>query len=364
MKIVISGGKTGGHLVPGITLYEESLRRNIRAFYIMSATDLKYPVSSRVKKQDRYLLELKDISRKLSWKSPLYVLKILISFFRIFGVVFRFRPDAVIITGGYISNPVALAAVLLRIPLFIAEQNSVAGVTNRFYAPFARKVFVNFPTTGKIPPEKAVLTGNPTLFRNTPVRSAARRFFRVEKYKKVIGISGGSQGSLKINNAIVKILDYCLKNGIGVIWSLGSVDYLRFETNGMLKELKKYPNVRFYRFISRMDLFLSCVDLVISRSGATSVSEYIQYGVPSLLIPILKSPDDHQRLNAQFLVRNSCGKIIPENQLDERTLIDGIRKILAGKAGYRKSLGILRRKYYLEPAEKRILDEIQKAMAF
>lgn len=364
MKIVISGGKTGGHLIPGISIYEETRKRNIKPLYIMSATDLKYPVTSRVKKQDRYLLDLQNISRKLSWRTPIYLFKILVAFFRVFGVIRRFKPDAVIITGGYISNPVALSSVILRIPLFIAEQNSVAGVTNRFYASFAKKVFINFPGTKKIPFKRTVLTGNPILFEKSTDRSVSKRFFHLEKYKKVIGISGGSQGSMRVNNAIAGILDHCVQNNIGVIWSLGSVDYKRFEANGKLKELRKYPNIRCYRFISRMDLFLSCTDLVISRAGATSVTEYIHYGVPSLLIPIKNSPDDHQRLNADILVHSRCGRMIEEDELNNKSLIDGIRGILANRTVYRRNLGILKKKYYSQPAAKLILNEVQKAMAY
>src|SRR5271157_4062631 len=122
MRAVISGGRTGGHLIPGISMYREIKSRNINCRYIMSSFDLNYPVVEIVEKGDRYLIPLKNMSRKLSIKTPVYIIKILLTFFRVLWHIRKFNPDFIVITGGYISNPVALSAVILRKPLYIIEQ--------------------------------------------------------------------------------------------------------------------------------------------------------------------------------------------------------------------------------------------------
>lgn len=366
MKVIVSGGRTGGHLIPGIAVYEELRKRKTGLLYIMSEFDLKFPVVSRVAKNERVTLELTGLSRKLSLKTPLYIMKILGAFFHIFGLIRKFRPDAVLITGGYISNPVALASLILRIPLFIAEQNSVAGITNRFYAPFARIIFTSFPDTLKIPAGKARLTGNPSIYRGRTVKKDAMKFFGLGKeVRHVVGVSGGSQGSLKVNDAVFGMLDQFLKNRVGVIWSLGSVDYERFSREGRLKVIDRdYPNVKVFRFIERMDHFLSCTDCVVSRSGATSLSEYIQFGVPGVLIPIRNSPDNHQYLNASFLEKNGCALIVQENELNLDKLQKAVLDVLKRNPAFRKSLTKLKKDLYSANPAELIADVIIRSMAY
>lgn len=306
MRILISGGKTGGHLIPGIAVYEEARRREHTVFYFLGPNDDQFAVTKRINMDHRYVVPLGSLSRKLSWKTPLWLWNIFRAFLVTVREIKRLAPDGVIITGGYISNPVALSAVVLGIPLFILEQNTVAGITNRFFAPFAKQIFTSFPTTEKIPLHKTTFTGNPSLFSQPLPRLEAREFFSLPSDTSCLGVVGGSQGAKKLNEGILSLLPLLKKRDIAVIWSMGKGDYQQCENDGMLSRLQNdYPLVRIFPFIERMDAFWGACDGVIARSGATTVTEVIASRCPALFIPIYRSPDDHQKKNALFLV--SCG---------------------------------------------------------
>ncbi len=359
MKILVSGGRTGGHLIPGIAVYEELKKRGIECRYVMSTFDLNFPITSKIDAGDRILLDIKNISRKLSLRTPLYIFKILLAFLRVFRIIKDFNPDRIFITGGYISNPVALSSIILRKPLYVAEQNSVAGITNRFYSVFAKKIFTAFPYTKKIPVEKSILTGNPSIFKVKIDKTEAKRFFSLEQYKLIVGITGGSQGALKINNAVLEALPYFFENGIGLIWSAGSVDYKRMDEAGKIKEInERFLNVRLYRFIEKMNLFFSSIDLVISRAGATSISEFIHFEVPAILIPIKNSPDNHQYLNAGLLSDNGAGRILEEDSLTKVCFIEFIEEMIKNIDQYKYKINLLKLKHFLNSPEKLISDQL------
>lgn len=355
MKILISGGKTGGHLVPGIALYSAFKSTGADCYYILSQSDKKFPVTSRLDPDKSFYIDLQGLSRKLSIKTPLYILKLIRAFFKVVGVVKKINPDAVVITGGYISNPVALSAVILGKPLFVCEQNSVAGVTNRFYSRFSKKVFTTFPETRKVPQKKTVLTGNPSLFVDKSDRKTAAAHFQLDPGKPIIAVTGGSQGARRVNQAVTAALDALLSGGRSVIWGMGASDYDKLKTSGGLSGLTAgRPGLRIYPFIERMDLLFSCSDCVIARSGASTLMEIIRYHVPSVLVPIFQSPDDHQRLNALLVTGNGGGILLEEPSLNAEALVHGVEKILENNDQYRSALSALGSAYYSQSPENLI----------
>jgi UDP-N-acetylglucosamine--N-acetylmuramyl-(pentapeptide) pyrophosphoryl-undecaprenol N-acetylglucosamine transferase len=344
MKILMSGGGTGGHLVPGIALYEELCSRGMECRYVLRGADMKYNVASRIAESDRIFVEIQGISRKLSLKTPIYIFKLIRAFFSIFSIIRKWNPDAVLTTGGYVSNPVALSARILRKPLFIAEQNSVAGVTNRYYSKFARAVYTTFPDTAKLRTEKVVHTGSPSIFREKSSRDTALKFFGLDGYSHIVGITGGSQGAQKINSAVTEILPEMKSRKTGAIWSMGAVEYERLEKDGVINEInEKYPNVKPFRFIERMDLFFSAADCTVMRGGASSISESIQIGVPAVIIPITNSPDNHQYLNGNYLASNSAGILLTESELSSESLLSSIDKIIRNKKSTLQNLEKLKK---------------------
>jgi UDP-N-acetylglucosamine--N-acetylmuramyl-(pentapeptide) pyrophosphoryl-undecaprenol N-acetylglucosamine transferase len=358
MRAIVSGGRTGGHLIPGISLYEEIKKRNIDCRYVMSAFDLNYPVTGRIGEKDRFLLPLKSLSRKISLKTPVYLYKILVSFIKIFGLIKKYNPDFIAITGGYISNPVALSAVILRKPLYIIEQNSVAGITNRFYSVFSRMIFTSFPDTQKVPSSKTIFTGNPTLHHEKIDREKARKFFQIGNFERIVGVTGGSQGSRVINECISDLLPVLLKNRIGIIWSIGSVEYKRLMQNNLIDKLKNdYSNARIYQFIERMDAFFSAVDCVISRAGASSITECIYHEIPLVMVPIKNSPDNHQEKNALYITSNGGGIKIGEDDLTHSLLIEQLNLMLKNLEFYKNNMKAINSSRPERP-ERDIVDRI------
>ncbi len=338
MRVLISGGGTGGHLIPGIALYREMKKRGHECLYVLRDTDLRYDTVNIIDEKDRLLVHITGISRKLSLKTPLYLLKLIGVFFKIFRRIRRFKPDMVLTTGGYVSNPVAFASKILKNSLYIAEQNSVAGITNRFYSKYARAIFTSIPNTEKLRNKRLILTGNPILFTEPLKREEALKIFTLKNAGKIIGISGGSQGAGIINDTVFKLLNYFKDRGISLIWSLGAVEYSRFEKNGNLEKINKnYPNIRAYRFIENMGAFYSSIDAIISRAGATSIAEYIAWSIPALLIPIYKSPDDHQLKNADYLRKNGCALITEEPELNSEVLSRQTEKLLDNIEGFKEA---------------------------
>ncbi|MEJ5283553.1 MAG: UDP-N-acetylglucosamine--N-acetylmuramyl-(pentapeptide) pyrophosphoryl-undecaprenol N-acetylglucosamine transferase [Brevinematales bacterium] len=352
IKCIVAGGKTGGHLIPGIAVYRVLKEKGFDVRYILNSTDVKFPVVKNIEEADRIFLDISSISRKFSLKTFIDLFKIFVAFLKIFGKIFKFNPDFIVITGGYISNPVALSSIILFKPLYILEQNSVAGITNRFYSFFAKKIFTSFERTLKIPEKKAIYTGNPILYNEKIDKSSARKFFGIENYDKVVGIMSGSQGAKVVNNFILQILDFLKENNIGVIWSLGAVEYERLKDF----DFSEYPNVKIYPFIERMDYFYSAIDLVISRAGATSISEIVFFEVLSLFIPIKNSPDNHQELNAKSLVEKNVARMIFEDQLTAQILIDNIVDLLNNLYFYKNNFNNFQKMNKLP--QNKIVEEI------
>ncbi len=326
MNILISGGGTGGHLVPGIAIYEQFKKENCKTLYIMSERDKQYDIISRLDKEDSYTVDIKGISRKPSLDTFRQLHSIYKAWASSFERIREFNPDAVVITGGYLSNVAALSAVVLQKPLYIAESNSAAGITNRFWAMFAKKIFTSIPDPKFIPKDKAIQTGNPLCFTQKLDRAAAKELLGLaQNDKPVIGISGGSQGAKKINDAVIQILPAIMEMGYQAVWSLGTVEFERLEDR--LSDFDKYgDDVKFFRFINRMDAFWSASSAVIARAGAGTVSEALLFKVPVIFIPIHNSPDNHQYLNAEYLSKMDCAIIVQESELG--SLLKSIPEVL------------------------------------
>lgn len=339
MRFIIGGGGTGGHLAPGIAVYETLKSLGDQTIYVLRKQDLIYDMVQKINTNDRIMVDISGISRRLSWNTPQQIGKIFSAWLQTFSQIKNFKPDAVIITGGYVSNIPAFAAVLLRIPLFILEQNSVAGITNRFWAKFAMKVFTAFPHVQKIPQSKIIFSGNPILYSEKIDRLTACSFFDLANANKILGISGGSQGAKVINNALFEIIPQIIKNNISIIWSLGAKEFDRFLEEGKIAFLQQHFSeyVKIYRFITRMDMFWSACDAIVARSGAGTVSESLFFQVPALFIPIHRSPDNHQALNAYFLKDAGAALCLNESTMTTEELLNEILILFSDMKNFKAS---------------------------
>lgn len=278
------------------------------------------------------LLPGRGIARRLSWSNVGAVAGLSAAVVRATWLLRRLRPAVVISVGGYASVACSVAAVVLRIPLVVAEQNAVPGLANRLAGRFARVCAVSFPGT---PMPKAVLTGNPVrpeilAADRTPAgMSAAREALGLPGDYKVIAVAGGSLGARRINEATLEFARmWKERQGVAIRHVVGERDFgsVLASAGALAQTSGREPGSRsegssglIYQVVSfeeRMDLLLSAADVAVQRAGASTASEVTVLGVPSLLVPLPGAPGDHQTLNAMRLVDAGAAVMVADSELN------------------------------------------------
>ncbi len=314
LKIILSGGGTGGHIYPAIAIADELKKRHTAIEFLFvgaqnrmemkKVPEAGYPIKG---------LWISGIQRKLSLKNLAFPLKLIDSLRKSKRIVKEFHPDVVIGTGGFASGPLLKAANQQHIPTLLQEQNSYAGITNKWLASGAQKICVAYENMERyFPKEKIVLTGNPVrgdLLDTAAKRDESQTFYNLSATKKTLLVLGGSLGARTINETIATYLDFFISNDIQIIWQCGKLYYERFKHYG------EREGVQIHQFLNRMDLAYAAADIVISRAGAISVSELCIVGKPVLFIPSPNVAEDHQTKNANALAQKEAACVIKENDL-------------------------------------------------
>lgn len=315
IRVILSGGGTGGHIYPAIAIADEIKKRYADNAEILFVGAKNRMEMTRVPKAGYPIkgLWISGLQRKLSFQNMLFPIKLIYSMIQSFCIIRSFRPDIVIGTGGYASAALLRMAQILGIPNIIQEQNSYAGLTNKWLGKGANAVCVAYDNMERFfPAKKVIKTGNPirgNVLKISSLKDEATAFFGMNKSSKKLLIIGGSLGAREINKLINNELDFILSLGIEVIWQCGSLYYDQY---------KKYDNgksVRVFPFIDRMDYAYAASDLIISRSGASSVSELCVIGKPVIFIPSPNVAEDHQTKNAQALSFSDAAIVLKENEL-------------------------------------------------
>ena len=317
LKFILSGGGTGGHIYPAIAIANELKSRFPDAeFLFVGAKD-----KMEMQKVPQAGYEIKGlwiagIQRKITKDNLLFPFKLMNSLWKSRTIISEFKPDVVIGTGGFASGPLLQTANSKGIPTVIQEQNSYPGITNKLLSKKANKICVAYENLERFfPKDKMILTGNPVrqdLMEIDSKRSEAISYFNLDDNKKTLLVLGGSLGSRRINQLIEKELDFLLTNGVQVFWQCG---------NFYMAEYKKYSDkedVQVVSFIDRMDLIYAASDIVISRAGASSVSELCLVGKPVIFIPSPNVAEDHQTKNAKAIVDKKGALMLKESELDEK----------------------------------------------
>ena len=287
IKIIISGGGTGGHVYPGIAIANE-LKKLIPEAEI-TFIGVKNRIEAKIVPREGYPLKtihVQYFSRKLSIKTLTFFFSLKIGFIQSLIFLLRHRPKVVIGTGGFVSGPVVYAASLLRIPTLIQEQNSYPGITTRLLAPRVKRIHLAFEEAIKYlrrvkDNNKFRITGNPVRL-NTEKSDRLSAFYKfgLDKNKRTLFLFGGSQGANALNKALLETLEQ-LSTGIQIIWQTGEPDYEEMKT-----AVKKFPHKIYIQpFIYNMAEAYSAVDLAFCRAGAITIAELMQMGVPSILVP-------------------------------------------------------------------------------
>jgi undecaprenyldiphospho-muramoylpentapeptide beta-N-acetylglucosaminyltransferase len=328
-RFIISGGGTGGHIFPAIAIADELKRRLPDAEILFVGA--KDRMEMQKVPQAGYPIEglwISGLQRKLSWQNLLFPLKFISSLLKSRSIIKRFKPDAVIGTGGFASGAVVKVAGQMGIPTFIQEQNSYAGITNKMLAKNAHKICVAYDAMEQFfPKEKIVKTGNPIrdgLLNIAEYRSEGLSYFHLDSQRKTLLVLGGSLGARRINQLIEQQLPLFEQLGVQVLWQCGKLYY---------EEYKKYNSeqVRVLAFIDRMELAYAAADVIISRAGASSVSELCVVGKPVIFIPSPNVAEDHQTKNARAIADKQAAILLRENELNEQ-FANTFSKLIANEA--------------------------------
>lgn len=360
MKVIISGGGTGGHIFPAISIANEIKLRHPEAEILFVGAENRMEMSKVPEAGYNIIgLPVVGLNRSNLLKNILVIKKLYESLTKAKSIVKDFNPDVAIGVGGFASGPMLRVASRRGIPTLLQEQNSYAGVTNKLLAKKASKICVAYEGMDRFfPEEKIVVTGNPIrqdLMTNTSKEEACQ-FFDLDPKKKTILVVGGSLGALMLNQSILSNLPLIEASNVQILWQCGKRYFP--EVNLQLEEKKEARGIKLYDFISRMDLAYKASDLVISRAGASSISELCAIGKPAILIPSPNVAEDHQTKNAQALVKTNAAKMVKDVYA-----VDTLMKTAIDLVNNKDQLATLSqniKKLALPNAASLIVDEIEK----
>lgn len=320
-RAIISGGGTGGHIFPAISI-ANALKRRFPSIEILFIGAEGRMEMTRVPEAGYRIvgLPVEGLQRKRVWQNFRVLANYVRSLVKARQMIKDFAPDVVVGVGGYASAPTLKAAQMLGIPTLIQEQNSYAGVTNKYLSRGANRICVAYPNMERFfPKEKIVLTGNPIrpeieFLREARSEALTHFGFTNEDTRPIILIIGGSLGARTINESIAQHLGEWLSRDVRLIWQTGST----YEATA-LEVLKAYPDAPVYcsAFIERMDYAYQLANLVISRAGASSISELCHLAKPSILVPSPNVAEDHQTKNAEALSLRSAALLVPDAEARE-----------------------------------------------
>ena len=333
MKLVLSGGGTGGHVFPAIALAKKWMEEGGKVFYLGGEKSLEERITAK-EKISFYSLPVRPLPRKINFE-------LFSSGFSNFKAVLKARkilkeinPDIVVGTGGYVSGATILAARLLNIKTLIHEQNSVPGITNKISAKFVDKIAVSYGQSKKYfnNKNKVFLTGNPVREEILEASSEdAKRKFDFPENNDVLLVMGGSQGAASINKLMLEIYNGLIEiNNLNIIHITGEKDH-----ENIKRKISTFDNLNekliISSFMDDIEDALAVANLVISRAGAVSIAEITALGLPSILIPYPYATNNHQEKNARVLEESGAAIIYKDDKLNSDTVFNKIKELLNDK---------------------------------
>ncbi|WP_148371916.1 undecaprenyldiphospho-muramoylpentapeptide beta-N-acetylglucosaminyltransferase [Bacteroides bouchesdurhonensis] len=325
LRIIISGGGTGGHIFPAVSIANAiiELRPDAKILFVgaegrmemQRVPDAGYKIIG---------LPIAGFDRKHLWKNIAVLMKLARSQWKARSIIKNFRPQVAVGVGGYASGPTLKTAGMMGVPTLIQEQNSYAGVTNKLLAQKARKICVAYEGMEKFfPGDKIIMTGNPVrqnLTKDMPSKDEALRSFHLQSGKKTVLIVGGSLGARTINNTLIAGLSVIKANSdVQFIWQTGK--FYHPQVMEAIKATGELPNLFVTDFIKDMAAAYAAADLIISRAGAGSISEFCLLNKPVVLVPSPNVAEDHQTKNALALVNKQAAIYVKDSEA-ENTLLN------------------------------------------
>lgn len=332
MKIIVSGGGTGGHIYPALTLIDaiKNKRPDAEFLYVGTEKGLEADIVPKAGINFTALKLEGGLERHFTLENISRAANAIWSVKRAGDIVKNFKPNAVVGTGGYVCGPILLAASLMKVPTLIQEQNAVAGVTNKILSKFVNKIAVgtrdalkNFPT------DKTIFTGNPI---RRAVLDAKKedglKEFDFTGDKPIVLISGGSRGARSINDAMIDVLKAeAQKNSAQFLHVTGKGEFE--SVTQKLSDVLDAPNIKVVPYLYNMPTAMAMADLAIFRAGATGLAELTARGVPAILIPYPYAAENHQEFNARSLVEAGAARMILNKDLTAEILSATLDELLS-----------------------------------
>lgn len=319
-QLIISGGGTGGHIFPAIAIADKFREKypdtNILFVGAKGKMEMTRVANAGYKIKG---LWISGLQRRLTLQNVLFPVKVLVSYIVARSLIKKFRPDAVIGTGGYASGPIMMAATNSGVPALIQEQNSYAGLANRNVAKKANKICVAYEGMEKFfPADKIRITGNPVrqdIAGQLPDKKTATDHWGLSTEKPVVLILGGSLGARTINDSVLQSVASWIEEDIQVIWQTGKFYFSEMNTKAAQYQDK---GIVITEFIDDMKMAYSAADVIVSRAGALSVSEHCLVKKPVIYVPSPNVAEDHQRKNAKALVNKKAAIMISDKKARQK----------------------------------------------
>ena len=328
-RVLMAAGGTGGHVYPAIAI-ADALKAQGSDMDIRFVGTKNHMEWTSVPKAGYEItpIWISGLQRRLTPKNVLFPIKLLTALVQSYWLLRSFRPSIVISCGGYVAGPVGWVAAKLGIPIMIQEQNSYPGVTNRMLACYARRIFTAFPDAQNyFPKDRVRMVGNPTRNKLRQANAqTAREYFRFTEDRPVLLVLGGSLGAKSINEAMRHSLDTLHDIvGLQIIWQCGKryIDDLEKDI-----DVEDYPRLRLHAYLDDMPAAYAAADLAVSRAGASSCSELMITGTPSVLVPSPHVAGDHQTMNARSMQEQGASEILEDDSLQD-TLTELVTRLLA-----------------------------------
>ena len=312
IRVIISGGGTGGHLFPALAI-AAALKKLEPSAELLFVGALGRIEMERVPQAGYRIigLDIQGLQRRLTWSNLLFPVKLVKSILKSNKIIKEFKPGIAVGVGGYASGPLLLAASRKGVPTVVQEQNSYPGITNKGLGKKAVRIFVayegmeRFFEAGKIR-----LTGNPVrdgLLNNNMKKAEALQYFGFDEGKKVIFLTGGSLGAGTLNKSIMVHSERLKAKGVQLIWQTGRSYYENIKKQFSEDE---YPGIKIMEFVERVDLAYAAADIIVARAGAGTISELCVIGKPVILVPSPNVAEDHQTKNALALVKQQAAILV------------------------------------------------------
>lgn len=360
MKVLISGGGTGGHIFPAISIANAVKRRHPDAELLFVGASGRMEME-RVPAAGYRIegLPVAGFDRKRLWRNFAVIVKLIKSMWKARKLIRNFEPDIAVGVGGYASGPMLKAAQRHHVPTLIQEQNSYPGVTNKLLAPNAEAICVAYPSMDRFfPTSKIIMTGNPVRSDLLDCRLSkieAKKRLGYDEERPLVLVVGGSLGARTINRSVVAALERIRQSGAQLMWQCGKFyidEYSSYDNGG---------DVRVMPFIGDMATAYKAADLVVARAGAGTISEIQLLGLPSILIPSPNVAEDHQTKNALALSSRTAAVMVPDAEAEMR-LADEIIRLL-GDDSLRSQLSANASAMALRDSDEKIVDEIDRILS-